>query len=105
MNDQVVVNYHSKFLNRSAPKNMHIADSFISDDSNTKQTQPNYLFYKISDIDDVITDYSVIAPIQQEVIGWPMSKYRGYTLTVWYKGYTTSIELNEVKEKEEVEGE
>ncbi len=98
MNDQVVINYHSKFIGKKSPDNMHMVDSFISDDSNTKQEQPNYLFYKVSTKDGLIKEYSVIASQKMNVLKKVIKNNNNYIFTVWYKGYTTSIVIEKEKQ-------
>ena len=105
LNDQVVINYHSKFAGKSAPNSMHIADSFLSDDSNTKQMQPNYVYYKLSDKAGLIKDYSIIAPNVFTVVKIPIRNNLGQVLTVWYKGYSSSIELIQTKVEKEAKDE
>ncbi len=104
MNDQVVINYHSKFSGKKAPANMHMADSYLSDDSNTKQSQPNYVYYKLSSSDGVIMEYDVIAPNKLNILSKVIKVNRNYIFSIWYKGYSTSIVLKK-QEKKEGEGE
>lgn len=99
VNDQVVINYHSKFLDKKSPRNMHIVDSFLSDDSNTKFFQPNYVYYKLSASDGVIMEYDLIAPNKMEILSKQIKTNRNYIFSIWYKGYTTSIVLKKQEEK------
>jgi hypothetical protein len=103
LNDQVVINYHSKFSGKKSPRNMHVADSFLSDDSNTKQFQPNYVYYKLSSSDGVILEYDVIAPNKLKILSKEIQSNRNYVFSIWYKGYSTSVVLE--KEKKEVDDE
>lgn len=101
LNDQVVINYHSKFSGKSSPRNMHVADSYLSDDSNAKQFQPNYVYYKLSSSDGVIMEYDVIAPHKLNILSKVIKTNQNYIFSISYKGYSTSIVLEKQQEKKE----
>jgi len=101
INDEVVVNYDSFFYNGLKPKRLHIGDMYVSGDSNPKLQQPNYIYYHIVNSDDYLREYSVVAPIQKDVLKIDISKYEGETLQVWYKGYYNSIVITKAINEEE----
>ncbi len=103
INDQVVVNYHSQFFNRRTPKIMHVVDSYISDDSNTKLEQPNYIYYHLEDANGVLEEYSIIAPHCQHPLNIPIYRNKGKTLRVWYQGHFAEILIKEPEIYNEVE--
>lgn len=102
LNDEVVINYHSRFLLNQVPKYLHIPDAFLSDDSSPRKAQPNYVYYHLEK-NDVLTEYALVAPRQLDVLKISIAKYQGETLRVWYKGQ--EIEVVVGYPVEEIEGE
>ncbi len=108
INDQVVVNYHSQFFNRRTPKIMHVVDSYISDDSNTKLEKPNYIYYHLEDKNGVLEEYSIIAPHSHQPLTIPIIRNKGKILRVWYQGhfaemFIDSSEINIESEEKEID--
>lgn len=105
LNDEVVINYHSRFLLNQVPKYLHIPDSFISDDSSPRKALPNYVYYHLEK-DNILTEYALVAPRQLDVLKIPISKFEGETLRVWYKGQELEILVEypeEEKDPEEIQ--
>jgi subtilisin family serine protease len=98
LNDEVVINYHSRFLFDRAPKQLHIPDAFISDDSSPRKALPNYVYYHLED-DVSLAEYALVAPRELDVLKIPMYDYEGMILRVWYKGQLLEVEM-EYPEKE-----
>lgn len=104
LNDEVVINYHSRFLFDRAPRSLHIPDAFISDDSSPRKALPNYVYYHTEE-DGVLTEYALIAPRQFDVLRLPISSYRGEILRVSYLGHTLEVLVDypPIKSNEEIE--
>ncbi|MCB9196317.1 MAG: S8 family serine peptidase [Flavobacteriales bacterium] len=98
LNDEVVINYHSRFLFDKAPKFLHIPDSFISDDSSPRKALPNYVYYHVEER-GVLTEYALLAPRQLNVLTLSVDDFEHQTLRVWYKGQTLEVVLNKPKPK------
>lgn len=99
LNDEVVINYHSRFLLDRAPRYLHIPDAFLSDDSSPKKAKPNYVYYHI-EYDGILSEYALVAPRQLEVLKIPVYDFEGETLRVWYKGQILEVEIEYPEENE-----
>lgn len=104
LNDEVVINYHSRFLFDAQPRALHIPDAFISDDSSPRKAQPNYVYYHLF-YGDALTEYALVAPRELEVIALKVSDYESETLRVWYKGQVLEVEMELPKPVEQPEEE
>ncbi len=103
LNDEVVINYHSRFLFDRSPKYLHIPDAFISDDSSPRKALPNYVYYHTED-EGVLTEYALVAPRQLDVLKLSVDEYEGQMLRVWYKGNVLELKV-EIPKKEKVDEE
>lgn len=92
LNDEVVINYHSRFLFDNAPRFLHIPDAFIADDSSPRKAHPNYVYYHLEN-DGALTEYALVAPRQRDVLKISIGEYIGEELRVWYKGHLLEVDV------------
>lgn len=99
LNDEVVINYHSRFLLDRAPRYLHIPDAFLSDDSSPRKAKPNYVYYHLEK-NGVLSEYALVAPRQEDVLRISVSEFKGEKLRVWYKGAVLEIDVEERVEEQ-----
>ncbi|CAG5078417.1 S8 family serine peptidase [Parvicella tangerina] len=102
LNDEVVINYHSRFLLDKAPKYLHIPDAFISDDSSPKKALPNYVYYHTEE-NGVLDEYALVAPRQMDVIKLAVNDHVGKVLRVWYDDEMLEVVISMPEEGEQEE--